>query len=215
MDSVCQVLPALSPSGLHEVATGNVDDAMMKQIGFQGVLGIVLMWGCLLPQGCASTTKRLNLHPIQTVPHVDLTRYLGTWYEIAAFPQWFQRGCTCTTAQYSLRSDGGIDVLNNCRLDSPTGKLKTAKGRAQVVDRATNAKLEVSFFWPFRGDYWIIDLGPDYEYAVVGHPNRDYLWILARKPAIDDAIYQSIVQRLKTQGYQVERLVRTIQVLEE
>jgi apolipoprotein D and lipocalin family protein len=97
----------------------------------------------LLASGCASTTtERLHLPPLQTVPRVDLQRYLGTWYEIAAFPQRFQRGCTATTATYALRADGDIDVVNRCRKDSPEGPEKVARGRARVVDRATNAKLE-------------------------------------------------------------------------
>jgi apolipoprotein D and lipocalin family protein len=170
-----------------------------------------LMWA-FLAAGCAtSTTQRLRLPPLQTVAHVDLSRYVGTWYEIAHFPQSFQRGCTGTTATYTLRKDGDVDVLNRCRKGSLDGKEKSALGRARVVDRATNAKLEVSFFRPFWGDYWIIDLAGDYSYAVVGHPGRDYLWILARTPTMADATLQSIVARLQAQGYETSRLVRTLQ----
>lgn len=166
----------------------------------------------LLATGCAtSTAERLRLPPLETVPHVDLGRYVGTWYEIAAFPQSFQRGCTATTATYTLRGDGDIDVVNRCRKDALDGPEKTAKGRARVVDEATNAKLRVSFFRPFWGDYWIIDLADDYSYAVVGHPGRDYLWILARTPTMADATYQSILARLQAQGYETSRLVRTLQ----
>ena len=181
---------------------------------FQPVKRAASMLGVLvMAAGCAtSTTERLRLPPLQTVAHVDLSRYLGTWYEIANFPQSFQRGCTATTATYTLRADGDIDVLNRCRKDSVDGKEKSALGRARVVDRATNAKLEVSFFRPFWGDYWIIDLSDDYSYAVVGHPGRDYLWILARTPTMDEATYQSIVTRLQAQGYETFRLVRTVQV---
>lgn len=171
-----------------------------------------LLIGALTAAGCATTTTaRLNLPPLQTVPHVDLNRYLGTWYEIAAFPQSFQKGCTGSTANYTLRDNGEIDVLNDCRKGSLGGEAKVAKGRARVVDRTTNAKLEVSFFRPFWGDYWIIDLGADYEYAVVGHPSRDYLWILSRTPTMDAAVYDGIVVRLRAQGYEVERLKRTLQ----
>ena len=171
-----------------------------------------LIW-TLLVTGCASsTTERLRLPQLDTVAHVDLPRYLGTWYEIANFPQSFQRGCTATTATYTLREDGDIDVLNRCRKGSLDGKEKAAHGRARVVDRATNAKLEVSFFRPFWGDYWIIDLADDYSYAVVGHPGRDYLWILARTPTMAEASYESIVARLKVHGYETSRLVRTLQV---
>ena len=173
-----------------------------------------LVWGLALSAGCAtSTTERLRLPPLQTVAHVDLSRYLGTWYEIANFPQSFQRGCTATTATYTLRAGGDIDVLNRCRKGSVDGEEKSALGRARVVDRATNAKLEVSFFRPFWGDYWIIDLSDDYSYAVVGHPGRDYLWILARTPTMPGATYQSLVTRLQAQGYETSRLVRTLQVV--
>ena len=172
-----------------------------------------LVWGLAMLAGCAiSTTERLRLPPPQTVAHVDLSRYLGTWHEIANFPQSFQRGCTVTTATYTLRADGDIDVLNRCRKGSIDGQEKSALGQARVVDRATNAKLEVSFFRPFWGDYWIIDLSDDYAYAVVGHPGRDYLWILARNPTMAEATYQSIVTRLQAQGYETSRPVRTLQI---
>lgn len=168
---------------------------------------IAMVWGA----GCATTTERLHLPALETVAHVDLGRYLGTWYEIASFPQRFQRGCTGTTATYTLRDDGDLEVTNRCRLGSLDGKEKVAVGRARLVDRVTNAKLKVSFFRPFWGDYWIIDLGPDYGYAVVGHPSRDYLWILSRTPKMSEATYQAIVARLQAQGYETSRLVRTLQ----
>lgn len=169
--------------------------------------------GLAMAAGCAtSTTERLHLPPLQTVAHVELSRYVGTWYEIANFPQSFQRGCTASTATYTLRSDGDIDVLNRCRKGSVDGEEKSALGRARVVDRSTNAKLEVSFFRPFWADYWIIDLSDDYSYAVVGHPGRDYLWILARTPTMAEATFQGIVARLQAKGYETSRLVRTQQV---
>ena len=172
-----------------------------------------MLGGLLLASGCAATTtERLQLPPLQTVAQVDLSRYLGTWYEIANFPQSFQRGCTGTTATYTLRDDGDIDVLNRCRKDSLDGEEKSSLGRARVVDRSTNAKLEVSFFRPFWGDYWIINLADDYSHAVVGHPGRDYLWILARTATLNETTYQSIVANLQAQGYETSRLVRTLQV---
>jgi apolipoprotein D and lipocalin family protein len=173
---------------------------------------LVLVWYGLLALGCSpTTTARLRLPPLETVAHVDLKRYLGTWYEISSFPQSFQKGCTATTATYQSRADGEIDVVNRCRKGSLDGPEKIAKGRARVVDRTTNAKLEVSFFRPFWGDYWIIALGDDYDYAVVGHPSRDYLWILSRTPTIDDQRYASIVRRLASSGYETGRLNRTLQ----
>ena len=167
--------------------------------------------GMLWAGGCATTSERLHLPALETVAHVELSRYLGTWYEIASFPQSFQRGCMATTATYALRDDGQIDVINRCRLGSPDGKPKEAHGRARIVDRATNAKLQVTFFRPFWGAYWIIDLAPDYSFAVVGHPGRDYLWILSRTPTMNDDTYRRILARLQAQGYETARLVRTVQ----
>lgn len=175
-------------------------------------MGACALLGALLPAACATTTtERLGLPPLETVEHVDVARYMGLWYEIAAFPQRFQKGCTGTTATYTLRADGQVDVLNRCRRDSLDGEERSAKGRARVVDPATNAKLEVSFFRPFWGDYWIIDLGAEYDYAVVGHPGRDYLWILSRTPTMDEATYETIVAGLAARGYEVDKLKKTLQ----
>lgn len=177
--------------------------------GFGGVL-----LAALTVVACAeTTTARRGLPALETVSHVDLARYLGTWYEIASFPQRFQRGCTNTTATYSLRADGDIDVLNRCRKGSSDGPLDTARGRARVVDRGSNARLEVSFFRPFWGDYWIIDLAPDYSHAVVGHPSRDYLWILSRTPTMRPDTYAAIIARLEKAGYETTRLVRSVQTV--
>ena len=172
----------------------------------------ILLLGVLALFGCAkTTTARLGLPELRTVARVDLQRYLGTWYDIASFPQPFQRGCTGTTATYTSRSDGDIDVFNRCRKGSLSGKEDSAHGRARVTDPTTNAKLKVSFFRPFWGAYWIIDLGANYEYAVVGHPSRDYLWILSRTPTMDSTVYDAILGRLREQGYEVSRLNRTLQ----
>ena len=148
--------------------------------------------------------------PLRTVERVDLSRYLGTWYEIATIPAGFQKGCVAVTATYSLRPDGDIDVVNRCRMETLSGPEKTARGKAWPVD-PSNAKLLVQFFWPFRGDYWVIDLGPDYEYAVVGHPGRKYLWVLSRTPSMDDETYRAILGRVSAQGYDLSRVVRTLQ----
>ena len=149
--------------------------------------------------------------PLEVVESVDLDRYLGTWYEIASYPAWFQRGCTAVTAEYSLRDDGLIRVVNSCNKGSLDGKLKQSTGRAKVVDGSNNAKLKVSFFGPFWGDYWIVDLDPKYRWAVVGVPSRKYLWILSRTRSMDEALYQEIVGRLQANGYDKARLVRTLQ----
>jgi len=172
-------------------------------------LSLLLLPASLLIVGAGPAAAKDK--PLETVAHVDLARYVGTWYEISSFPQRFQKGCTGTVATYTIRPDGKIDVLNRCSRDSLDGKVTVAKGRARVVDTATNAKLKVTFFWPFWGDYWIIDLGRDYEYAVIGHPNRKYLWILSRTPSMSAGVYDGIIERLRVQGYETGRLVRTLQ----
>lgn len=148
---------------------------------------------------------------LETVPSVDLQRYVGRWHQIAYYPNRFQRACTrATTAEYSERSDGTLRVVNTCQTDSGE---KRAEGVARVVGPG---KLEVRFapawlsFLPFVwGDYWIIELASDYSYAVVGAPSRKYLWILARSPALDEATYSGIVERLPARGYDPAKLVRT------
>lgn len=152
-----------------------------------------------------------TLPPLQVVPFVDISRYTGTWYEIARYPHKFQKGCVGSRATYTLRDDGKLSVLNECHEESDKSKLRSAKGKAWIVDPNTNSKLKVSFFWPFSGDYWIIDLGRDYEYAVIGHPGRKYLWILSRTQEMDESVYEGILSRLKEQHYDSSRLIKTQQ----
>lgn len=133
---------------------------------------------------------------------------MGKWYEIASFPQRFQKGCSCTVAEYTLNEKGTVKVDNSC---TAYGKKKQSIGKAKVVDKQTNAKLKVSFFRPFWGKYWIIDLADDYSYAVVGHPNREYLWILSRTPEMDKQVYDDIVARAEAKGFDVSMLNRTVQ----
>lgn len=148
---------------------------------------------------------------LQAVPAVDVEQYMGTWYEIANFPMRFQEGCTGTTATYAVDGDE-VSVVNRCFIDSLDGKEEVATGRARVVDTETNAKLQVSFFGPFWGDYWIIDLADDYSYAVVGHPDRSYLWILSRTPQMDEQVYAGILERLVDEsGYDLSALKVTEQ----
>lgn len=167
---------------------------------------IPLLGGLLsMAAGMAASTTSL-----QTVGRVDLNRYVGRWYEIARYPNRFERNCDRdVTAEYSIRGDGKIRVLNSCV--TAAGKKKQANGTAIVVDKESNAKLKVTFFWPFYGRYWIIDLGHDYEYAVVGEPSRNYLWILSRSPDLPDATYQKILGQLSEQGYLPSKLVKARQ----
>jgi len=159
-----------------------------------------------------ATTASAEPEPLATVPAVDIARYAGLWYEIAAIPMWFQRNCLGdTTARYTLNPDGTIDVLNRCRTRDGTDE---ARGLARIVDPQSKARLEVSFFslfgWrPVWGDYWIIALDPDYGWAVVGSPGRRYGWILARTPALDAATLAGIRERLAALGYDPARFVAT------
>ncbi len=171
----------------------------MEKIPLSGTL-VMFLYAC--------ATSGSGQAPLEVVPHVDLGRYVGRWYEIASFPQRFQKGCSDSRAEYRILPDGNVEVLNSCLKD---GKVDTAKGRAWVVDTKTNAKLKVSFFWPFRGDYWIIDLEKDYEYAVVSAPSMKYLWILSRTPTMEEQRYQAIVGRLKDRGFDITKLNRTQQ----
>jgi apolipoprotein D and lipocalin family protein len=145
---------------------------------------------------------------LEVVPHVELEKYLGKWYEIAHLPAKFQEGCNQTTATYTLSKDGSISVLNQ---SIKNGKMKQAKGKAKVVDNNSNAKLKVTFFWPFYGDYWILKLGDNYDYSIVGTPNRKYLWILSRTPQMDDKLYSILTEYAKSKGFDVNKLIKTIQ----
>ena len=154
----------------------------------------------------------VNSQSLQTVPFVELNKYAGKWYEIASYPQRFQKGCHCTTAEYTLIENGSIVVENRCNKGSINGKQSYIKGKAFVDKNSGNAKLKVQFFWPFKGKYWIIDLADDYSYAVISHPNRKYLWILSRIPKMNDLVYQQIIIRLKEKGFDISKLQITPQV---
>ncbi len=151
---------------------------------------------------------------IKTVPFVDLEKYSGLWYEIASIPQRFQKGCTGTTAEYSLTDKGYVIVENECHKDSLTGKLSHIKGKAFVVKNSGNAKLLVQFFWPFKAKYWIIALAEDYSFAVVGHPNKKYLWILSRAPNMLEMTYVQIIRDIAKQGFDIYKIKPTAQYTE-
>jgi apolipoprotein D and lipocalin family protein len=159
----------------------------------------------------SSTAANATAKPLEVVPRVDLQRYLGTWYEIATIPQRFEKGCVGVTAEYLLGKGGDIQVVNTCREGALDGKVRTARGRARVVDKTTNAKLKVTFFWPFSGPYWIIGLDENYKWAIVGHPDRTYLWILSRSPQMDDALYDELLKSIADKGYDLRKIKKTLQ----
>jgi len=151
---------------------------------------------------------------VRTVPAVDLERYAGDWFEIARYPNWFQRKCAGDVrASYARRADGQIDVVNRCgRAD---GSVIEARGVARVADAQTRSKLKVRFapavlsFLPFVwGDYWIIGLADDYAWAVVGSPDRKYLWILARTPRLDAPAFERALATARANGFDTSRLQR-------
>jgi apolipoprotein D and lipocalin family protein len=156
--------------------------------------------------------------PPEVVPDVDLTRYTGLWYEVARLPNWFQKSCTGeTSAKYTLLDNGEIEVVNRCR--KANGEFSEAVGKAKLANaKGSKAKLKVRFapailsLFPFVwGDYWILALAPDYSYALVGDPAWKYLWVLSRTPVMDEAIFQSVLNQAKDQGYDLTGLIRTVQ----
>lgn len=161
----------------------------------------------LLASGCASTRRA---GPPETVPYVDLERYAGLWYQVARYPNSFQRKeCRLSTARYTLREDGRVEVRNDCWEDQVGGERNQTVGAlARPVDES-NSWLRVRFFRVFGADYLIIDLDANYRWAVVTTPNRKLLWILAREPALDESTYQDILTRLDAQGFSTGEILRT------
>ncbi len=147
----------------------------------------------------------------RVVQHVDLKRYMGKWYALAHIPSWFERGCQADTmATYTLLPDGAIEVVNECY--DASGHKKVIRGRAWIPDPKEPGKLKVSFFqlfghWFFAGNYWILSLGPDYSYAVVGEPQRKYGWILSRTPSLSDSVWEEIKAVLRENGYAWDKFV--------
>ena len=174
------------------------------------IFTILFLTGYLTLNAQTYTKENVN-----TVSFVDLNKYAGIWYEIAKIPNSFQKKCVRnTTAEYKLRDDGNIDVINKCIEED--GTVNEAEGLAKVVDEKTNAKLKVSFvsifgFHLFWGDYWIIGLDKGYEYAVVGHPTRKYGWILSRTPKLAKEKLQEAYSILQDNGYNLKDFEMTIQ----
>jgi apolipoprotein D and lipocalin family protein len=150
--------------------------------------------------------------PLQAVPSLDVPRYMGTWYEIAKYPNSFQKKCASSTqATYSLQADGRVQVLNRCKTEQ--GEWSEALGAARQTGGATSAQLKVRFapawlsFIPMVwGDYWVIALDPDYQWVVVSEPQREYLWILSRTPQLPAATYQQLLDKIAAQGFDLKRI---------
>ncbi|MFA5138303.1 MAG: lipocalin family protein [Elusimicrobiota bacterium] len=142
----------------------------------------------------------------QPMPQVDLARYMGRWYEIVRYTHYFERGCRDVTADYGLRPDGRVDVINICRKGEAL-KVKTARAIGWST-HPSNSRLKVRFFWPFTGDYWIVGLDTQYRWAMIGSPHKDYFWLLAREPKLDAALEAQIFDQARRLGYDPARFER-------
>lgn len=178
---------------------------------------VLLATAFLLTPVLGVTAQEADMAPLQTVARVDVERYMGRWYEIAKFPNRFQRQCVSDgVAEYSLIGNGRVEVGNRCRLQN--GELDSVTGVARQVGATDSPKFEVrfapswlSFLSAVWGDYWIVDLDADYSLAAVSEPKREYLWILSRTPTVNPQAYQALLSRLRSQGLDITRLESTRQ----
>lgn len=150
------------------------------------------------------------MNDLTTIPEVDLERYAGTWYEIARLPNRFENSLICVTATYTLRNDGKITVINK-GYKSEKKSWSKIKGKAWVPNSEYPGRLKVRFFWPFKGDYYIIELNKEYSLALVGTPDRNLLWILSKDPNLSEAAYSEMVKIAKEKGFQTDRLIKVKQ----
>ncbi|MCX6246524.1 MAG: lipocalin family protein [Bacteroidetes bacterium] len=148
---------------------------------------------------------------VKATGYIDLKRYTGTWYEIARFPNSFEKGLKCATATYILRNDGRITVVNKgVKIENPS-EVKQSQGVAWVPDKTYPAKLKVRFFWPFSGNYWILAIDPSYRFVLVGDPSYKYLWVLSRTKTMEEADYRHLLEKAKENGFDITRLMRVEQ----
>lgn len=174
----------------------------------------------LLLASCAATASTAPSDPA-TVPlkdrkpvavkSVDLEQYMGRWYEVARYPNRFQRGTVGTIAHYQLRKNGRITLKNSAHKKTLDGKITKGDGSGRVLRKSKGAKWSVQFVWPFTADYWIIEHCPKYSWAVVGQPSKKNLWILSRTPRLDDATWKNVTDRLAKHGYDKAKLKKTLQ----
>lgn len=181
-----------------------VYDVMMRKniyLLFISVASVLILSAC-----ANQAVYRQSSSPLNSVSSVDLNRYLGAWYEIYRLPNRFEDiDCVTVSAQYALRDDGHVSVLNTClKKDGP----RVANGIAKVVPGSNNAQLKVSFFRPFYGDYWVIDLADDYSWVLVGEPAGKYFWILARQKQLDPRLEEALLVKAEKLGYQRKDLIK-------
>lgn len=178
---------------------------------------VSILGALLIGLGSSQATAQQAEQAVKTVAALDVPRYLGTWYEIAKFPNWFQKKCVSNTkAVYTAKPDGNLRVLNSCK--TAGGETSEAEGLARQIGAKDSPKLEVRFapewlsFLPLVwGDYWVIDLDSQYQVAAVSDPRREYLWVLSRTPQLDPKVYADLLQRLKQQQFDIQKLELTSQ----
>ncbi|MET0790384.1 MAG: lipocalin family protein [Polyangiaceae bacterium] len=167
------------------------------------LLSVVLLASSFVP-ACQSDP------PLEVAPSVSLSQLQGKWYEIARLPRMIEVDCHGTTAFYSQSADGSLGLVNQCNVGSPTGKLQTIAMTATVPDSSVPAKLALNV-GGYTGDYWILEVGPNYEYTVVGHPSRLYFWILSRTPTLDESTMSGILKRAEAAHFDTSKLEYTPQ----
>lgn len=173
----------------------------------KSVIAVGAILGLLMPGPGAAAAE-----PLATIDRLDVPRYMGTWYEITKYPNWFQKKCVSdTSADYSLRPEGGVTVVNRCKMAG--GEWAEAIGHAVQVGGPESPKLQVRFapwwlsFLPMVwGDYWVVDLDAGYRLAAVSEPSRTYLWVLSRTPTVDAAAYHDLLKRLEAKGFDLGKL---------
>jgi len=170
---------------------------------------VLLILSFLFSLSCTKTNSQML--DKTTVKELDLNRYLGKWYEIARFPHSFEKNLVGVTATYSLRDDGKIKVLNQGYKNTLDGELSVAIGKAKIPNKLEPAKLKVSFFWIFYGDYYVLELDENYQYVMIGSSSPKYFWILCRTPQMDSAIYEMLLEKARKRGYNLDKLVKVLQ----
>ncbi len=149
--------------------------------------------------------------PAETAP-LDLEKFQGRWFEIARFDTFFQKGCVGTTSTYSKGdAPGELKVINRCFEDRLDGEPKRIEGTLWTPDPKSPGKLKIRFVWPFSSDFWVLDVAPDYTWALVGDPKKERCWIFQRSPQMDEALYQQLVGKLKARGFDTSKLIRVAQ----
>jgi len=175
-----------------------------KTLKFLPIIALLFTLGC-------SNSNAQDMINTDNIKKIELEKYLGTWYELARYDHSFERGLVGVTANYSMRDDGKIKVLNKGFKNTLDGELSEAVGKAKIPDLNQTGKLKVSFFWFFYGDYYVMELGENYEWAIIGSSSPKYLWILSRTPQIDADLYEELLQKIRARGYDTQKLIKVDQ----